>query len=157
MATIKGNFDTAHSVCVCVRAVVHLSKSYWPEAITVASASPRLEGMCRGQTLLILCGFSFSSSMNGVLEMDGFKATFGDLFRSTGSDADQITGSGDSLYMDNQTMYTQPSFCGQPAEMNATKNTSKTCGSGNTAGSASTLVSDFVVMPSKILRLIILN
>lgn len=94
----------------------------------------------------------FLSSLNGVLEMDGFKATFSDLYRSNENDPEQSTGSGDSLYMENLTIhaknYSQPSFCGQPDEKSDAKNVTKTCGSGNTASSASTLVSDFATMLS---------
>ena len=77
--------------------------------------------------------------------MDGFKATFSDLFSSS-NDQDQITGSGDTYYvLVNETIQTanySSSFCGSPDDI---ANATKTCGSGNGADSASTIVGSYSV------------
>ena len=77
------------------------------------------------------------STLNGVLEMDGFKETFRELYITNCSE----DGSGSGYSLSNVMLNSSSSFCDDGAD---NKDASKTCGSGNGADSATLIVSHFI-------------
>ena len=69
--------------------------------------------------------------MSGVIEMDGFKDVFTELYNSSRSGDEKTT----TLQLSNYSSRNVSSFCGSP------ENSASSCGSGNGANADSQIVS----------------